>query len=127
MNGAENVTAVARTVRPQLTGDSLSSSKSPAPMVRRVGSAEAGALAAADEALNQVLDGAGFVDITAPFAESFAACIDYHPAETQVSETTPGALEQLMASLTSGLAAEPDRSVQTQARVPPEDAVRLLA
>jgi hypothetical protein len=127
MNGAENINTVARTVcAPSTRNDFIASSDAPAPARRPVDSGGDGALATADRVLNQVLGSAGFVDISAPFAESFGACLEYQPTSAEPQSDLPGALEQLMAFMTSRLAADPDRSVQTQARVPPEAAARLL-
>lgn len=128
MNGAENIKDVARTVRPPSTQrNSLSSSDAPQIEQHTVDPGGNGVLAAADRALNHSLGNSGFVDISSPFAQSFAACLDYHPVSGDIGDLKPGTLKEIMASVKSQMTNEARQSEQAQARVPPEAAVRLLA
>jgi hypothetical protein len=127
MNGAENIKDVARTVRPLSTQRNSLSWPDAAPSERQtVDPGGGGALAAADRALNLILDNSGFVDIAAPFSQNFAACLDQRSTPADVGSSSPGALGQLMAIVKRQIATEADQSEQAQAGVRPEAAVKLL-
>jgi hypothetical protein len=83
-------------------------------------------LASAKNALSGALGGSGFLDLTAPIAESFAVWLQYAPDKTEVRDFDPGVLTELMSLVTTRMAANPKQAMEMQARVRPERAVRLL-
>jgi hypothetical protein len=128
MNGAEGIADVTRIVRAPCTPpNSLSTPDPPRAGPAAVEPGGDGALAAADKALTRILAGSGFVDITAPFAESFTTNLRYRPVEAELDDLKPGALAELMALVRSQGVADPDRTLQAQAQVAPQAAAKLLA
>jgi len=127
MHGAENITDVAQNVRAASTGHFPPSSEA-RPVRQNVADPGGnGALATADQALGRLLGNSGFVDISAPFYESFTAGLRYQPVGPDDEDGKPGTLQQLVAAIDRLIAADPDESANAQARVPPRRAVRLLA
>ncbi len=121
------VTAVARTVRPPaIHHSSLSSSAAPESERPTVDRGASGALAATDRALKHILESAGFVDISAPFGQGFTAYLDGDPGPQNGGDLKASAVGELLAFVRDRIKTEASRSEQTQARVRPEAAVKLL-
>jgi hypothetical protein len=127
MNGASTTTGVAESLcRPVVHNRSrLSFDADPAER-KPVNPGQDGALACAEKALSEALGSSGFLDVTAPFDESFMMRLNYHPIEGQIEDPRPGVLEELLSLLKSEIAADPKQTRDVQARVPAEAAVRLL-
>jgi hypothetical protein len=128
MFGASTTTGVAKTFCPPVGHHSshLSSDADPA-QGESIDSGEGGALASARKAVSRALQSSGFLDIAAPFDVSLAAHLQYHPAETEAGDLSPGVLNELMSLLKTSIAANPEQGLEMQTRVRPERAVRLLA
>lgn len=101
------------------TGNSDSRPRNPA------ASDHAGVWAVADAALSRILDSAGFVDISAPFTESFRQGLPESPAVGN-NDLAAGTLGEILSSVKDELADQAPQALTAQTRVPPETAVRLL-
>ncbi|OHB63969.1 MAG: hypothetical protein A2Y77_10225 [Planctomycetes bacterium RBG_13_62_9] len=127
MNGAENTTSVAVTVRPSLTYNRGSAPASKARRAEQSADPGAGsALALARKALGRVLHGSGFVDIAGSRQENFIMYLNYDSASLEVEDLEPGAVEALKAWIKSMLEVDPEEAAQAQTHARPEAAVKLL-
>ncbi len=85
-----------------------------------------GALAAAQAAVSRSLGESGFVDITEPVTQSLTMSRDLPPAQDEIGDLKPGALESLISVVKGQMTANAELSVQGQAHVRPDAAVTLL-
>ena len=127
MNGARITTSVADALYPPV-GHNNSPLLSDAQRAEReyVDPGEGGALAAAREAVARGLSSAGFTNIVGAFDQNFATFVDYGPPEAPIADLTPGVLGDLTFRVKSEIETDPKQAMKTQARVPPQAAVRLL-
>jgi hypothetical protein len=126
MNGAQSVTGVAGAL-PLLPGHGHSPSSGYPQAQRGALHVRAdGPLTTAKKALAKSLRGSGFIDPTASLQENFATYLAYRAAEAERGDLQPGALQNLVSWIRNKVAAEAERSVQAQAHIRPEAAVRLL-
>lgn len=85
-----------------------------------------GALAACKQRVAESLSSTGFINVAGQMSENFEVYLDSQPFEIDVGELKPDTLEGLASTLESELAKAPQQAKRTQARVPPERAVKLL-
>jgi len=83
-------------------------------------------LAVGRRTLAESLSSSGFVDLAASLQENFTMCLKYQPPSVEIGDLKPGALRDLVSWVKSKIAARAQRSVQAQAHVRPEAAVKLL-
>ncbi len=127
MNGATSTTDVAAALRlPPNHSTSPVSSSNRRTERKTTDSGEDGALAAAQAAVSRSLGKSGFVDITASLAQSLAMSRDLPPAQEDIGDLRPGALESLISVIKTQITANAELSVQGQAHVRPDAAVTLL-
>ncbi len=83
-------------------------------------------MAAAQAEVSRNLGELGFVDITAPVTQSLAMSRDLPPAQEEIGDLKPGALESLISLVKGQITANAELSVQGQAHVRPDAAMTLL-
>ena len=93
----------------------------------RAGSEPTGPLAANRKALSEALGEAGFVDLQGQWQENFEAFISRESFGVEVEDLTLGVISELISSVAEAFSADQGRAQNTQARVGPERAVKLLA
>lgn len=85
-----------------------------------------GALSAARDRVREVLANTGYVDVTGPLHVNFQTYLQRGPVEMNMEDLKPGLLPDVAAWVASQLATDPENVLETQARVPPEAAIRLI-
>jgi hypothetical protein len=97
------------------------------PSGRKGSTSSPGALATSKQAVAEALANTGFINVAGQMSENFEIYLDREPFAIDTANLKPGMLEDLAAQVASELEEAPKQAKQTQARVPPERAVKLLA
>ena len=107
-------------------GDTLGANESLRALLAASGSEPTGPLDAARQAMGQTYGGAELIDPLELSRDDLWTCLNYGPFEVETEDLTPGALAQLTSWLTDTFSTSSSLVEQIQARVRPEDAVKLL-
>jgi hypothetical protein len=126
MNGASTAMGVAGPLYPPVGHNRSHPSPEADHAQQEPVASEDGALASAKRALSQSLRGSGFLDISAPFDQSFAGLLHYQPVEVGTGDSPPEIVQALLSLVKHRLAAHAAQAVAAQARVGPKTAVELL-
>lgn len=124
MNGVESPMSAARMVRAACGYGGL-------PPVSGAGQEainplKRGALIAARDKVREILASTGYVDLTGPLHVNFQTYLHRGPVEMNMDDLKPGLLPDVTARVAGQLATDPESALETQARVPPEAAIRLI-
>ena len=105
-------------------GNAASTNESFYAMLGPGGPESSGPLATAKQSLGQAYDSGGLLGMLDLSQEDLWTCLNYGPFEAEDIE--PGALAQLTSWLTGTISEDSSLAQQTQARIRPEAAMKLL-